>query len=139
MWRVFLLALAAARGVAEKIAARLAVLSPQLGKIDPDTEAAFELRRLIGEQLPAFVNDYAQVPATLRTTARNGKTPDAELVDGLVDPAGRPQLDRVLRLGKEERRTTAQLDPDRTMDRSRNTHSRNRAPSTSMQCVVARR
>ncbi|MDQ2893370.1 MAG: hypothetical protein M3R64_09840 [Pseudomonadota bacterium] len=75
---------AAARGVAEKIAARLAILSPQLGKIDPDTEAAFELRRLIGEQLPAFVNDYAQVPATLRTTARNGKTPDAELVDGLT-------------------------------------------------------
>lgn len=72
-----------ARGVAERIATRLAVLSPQLGKVDPETETAFELRRLIGEQLPAFVNDYAQVPPTLRTMPRNGKTPDAELVDGL--------------------------------------------------------
>ena len=75
---------ASARGVAERIATRLAVLSPQLGKVDPETEAAHELRRLIGEQLPAFVNDYAAVPPTLRTTPRNGKTPDAELVDGLT-------------------------------------------------------
>ena len=74
---------ATARTVVDRIATRLNILSPQLGKVDPDTEAAHEIRRLVGEQLPAFVNDYAQVPATLRTQPRNGKTPDAELVDGL--------------------------------------------------------
>lgn len=73
-----------ARGVADRIATRLAVLSPQLGKVDPETEVAHDLRRLIGDQLPAFVNDYAQVPPTLRNQPRNGKTPDAELVDGLT-------------------------------------------------------
>ena len=75
---------ATARAVVDRIGTRLDVLSPQLGKVDPDTEAAHDIRRLVGEQLPAFVNDYHQVPATLRTTPRNGKTPDAELVDGLA-------------------------------------------------------
>jgi hypothetical protein len=73
-----------ARGVVDRIATRLAVLSPQLGKVDAADENAYELRRLIGEQLPAFVNDYAQVPATLRDQPRNGKSPDEELVDGLT-------------------------------------------------------
>ena len=74
---------ATARAVIDRIGTRLNVLSPQLGKVDPETETAYEIRRLIGEQLPAFVNDYAQVPPTLRDQPRNGKTPDAELVDGL--------------------------------------------------------
>ena len=73
-----------ARGVVDRITTRLAVLSPQLGKVDAADENAYELRRLIGEQLPAFVNDYAQVPATLRDQPRNGKSPDEELVDGLT-------------------------------------------------------
>jgi hypothetical protein len=73
----------AARTVADRIATRLNVLSPQLGEVDPAGETAYELRRLIGDQLPAFVSDYERVPATLRDQPRNGKTPDAELVDGL--------------------------------------------------------
>ena len=73
-----------ARGVVDRIATRLAVLSPQLGKVDAADENAYELRRLIGEQLPAFVDDYAQVPPTLRNQPRNGKSPDEELVDGLT-------------------------------------------------------
>ena len=72
-----------ARSVADRIGARLEVLSPQLGQVDPADENALELRRLIGEQLPAFVNDYARVPTPLRTVERNGRTPDRELVDGL--------------------------------------------------------
>lgn len=72
-----------ARGVADRIATRLNVLSPQLGEVDPAGETAYELRRLIGEQLPAFVGDYERVPATLRDQPRNGKSPDAELIDGL--------------------------------------------------------
>jgi len=75
---------APARTMVDRIGARLDTLSPQLGRIDGGAEEALEVRRLIGEQLPAFVNDYARVPASLRTVERNGKTPDAELVDGLA-------------------------------------------------------
>ncbi|WP_174292514.1 hypothetical protein [Sphingomonas bacterium] len=74
---------APARGIADRIGTRLEVLSPQLGAVDPGTEPALELRRLIGEQLPAFVNDYARVPEPLRSVERNGRSPDRELVDGL--------------------------------------------------------
>ena len=73
-----------ARGVADRIGQRLEVLSPQLGTVDADSESALELRRLIGEQLPAFVADYARVPAPLRAVERNGRTPDRELTDGLA-------------------------------------------------------
>lgn len=74
---------APARNVIDQIGIRLDTLSPQLGRLDEGTEDANEVRRLIGEQLPAFVNDYARVPETLRRVERHGKTPDAELVDGL--------------------------------------------------------
>lgn len=74
---------APARSVIDQIGLRLDTLSPQLGRLDDGTEDAHEVRRLIGEQLPAFVNDYARVPEPLRRVERNGKTPDTELVDGL--------------------------------------------------------
>ncbi len=67
----------------DRIGLRLETLSPQLAAVDNDGEAAQEVRKLIGEQLPAFVKDYARVPASLRTTPRNGRSPDAELVAGL--------------------------------------------------------
>lgn len=72
-----------ARPVVDRIGLRLEALTPQLASLEDGTEHAYEVRRLVGEQLPAFVNDYAKVPPTLRTTERNGKTPDAELLDGL--------------------------------------------------------
>ncbi len=72
-----------AQVLVDRIGKRLDTLSPQLARIEPQTEEAFEVRRLVGEQLPAFVNDYARVPDTLRTVERNGRTPDAELVAGL--------------------------------------------------------
>ena len=74
---------APARAAVDRIATRLDVLSPQLGRVDPADETALELRRLLGEQLPAFVGDYARVPAPLRGQERNGRSPDRELVDGL--------------------------------------------------------
>ena len=74
---------APARAVADRIGSRLDALSPQLGKVDPGDENALELRRLVGEQLPAFVGDYARVPAPLRAVDRNGRSPDGQLVDGL--------------------------------------------------------
>ena len=72
-----------ARTLVDQIGVRLEALSPQLVGVEPQAEAAFELRRLIGEQLPAFVGDYQKVPPTLRGQVRNGRTPDAQLVDGL--------------------------------------------------------
>ena len=67
----------------DRIGLRLETLSPQLAAVDNDGEAAQEVRKLIGEQLPAFVKDYERVPPSLRKTARNGRSPDAELVAGL--------------------------------------------------------
>ena len=45
--------------------------------------AQVSLRKLVGEQLPEFLKGYARVPEPLRKVPRNGKTPDAELADGL--------------------------------------------------------
>ncbi|MET3437936.1 hypothetical protein [Sphingomonas sp. 1185] len=67
----------------DRIGQRLDTLSPQLAAVDNDTAEAMEVRRLIGEQLPAFLRDYERVPEPLRRVERNGRTPDAQLVDGL--------------------------------------------------------
>lgn len=74
---------APARTLVDQIGVRLETLSPQLAGVENDTEAAYELRRLVGEQLPAFVGDYQKVPTSLRNQVRNGRTPDAQLIDGL--------------------------------------------------------
>jgi hypothetical protein len=74
---------APAMTLVDRIGLRLETLTPQLATLDANTPEAVDVRKLIGEQLPAFVKDYEKVPASLRTTPRNGRTPDAELVDGL--------------------------------------------------------
>ncbi len=74
---------APAMTLVDKIGLRLETLTPQLTTLDANTPEAFEVRKLVGEQLPAFVKDYEKVPPSLRTTPRNGQTPDAELVAGL--------------------------------------------------------
>ncbi|QCB40906.1 hypothetical protein E5673_00580 [Sphingomonas sp. PAMC26645] len=74
---------APAMNLVDRIGLRLETLTPQLATLDANTQEAVDVRKLIGEQLPAFVKDYEKVPASLRTTPRNGRTPDAELVDGL--------------------------------------------------------
>jgi len=74
---------APAMTLVDRIGLRLETLTPQLATLDANTQEAVDVRKLIGEQLPAFVKDYEKVPASLRTTPRNGRTPDAELVDGL--------------------------------------------------------
>ena len=65
---------APARTLVDRIGQRLDALSPQLGRVDGDTETGLELRRLIGEQLPAFLSDYNKVPTTLRTVERDRKS-----------------------------------------------------------------
>ena len=67
----------------DSIGQKLEALSPQLARVDGGSETAFEVRKLVGEQLPAFVQDYNRVPTSLRGVERNGRSPNAELVDGL--------------------------------------------------------
>ena len=67
----------------DQIGIRLETLQPQLATLSDDHPAAAEVRKLISEQLPEFVNGYRSVPPPLRTVERNGKTPDAQLTDGL--------------------------------------------------------
>ncbi|SFO06271.1 hypothetical protein [Sphingomonas sp. OK281] len=74
---------APAMTLVDRIGLRLETLTPQLATLDANTQEAVDVRKLIGEQLPAFVKEYEKVPASLRTTPRNGRSPDAELVDGL--------------------------------------------------------
>ena len=69
--------------LADRIGARLATLEPQIAALAPDAPAVEDVRKLVGEQLPDFIRDYQRVPQALRTVERNGRTPDAQLVDGL--------------------------------------------------------
>lgn len=75
---------APAQHLVDRIGDRLDTLSPQLGKVEPQGVLGEEIRRLVGEQLPAFVADYARVPEPLRATSRNGRTADQGLIDGLA-------------------------------------------------------
>ena len=74
---------APAQTLLDGIGVRLDMLSPQLATLDEQQPAAAELRKLIGEQLPDLLRDYAKVPPALRSVARNGKSPDAQLSDSL--------------------------------------------------------
>lgn len=74
---------APARTLADQIGVRLETLQFQMAGLDDAAPVAAEVRKLVGEQLPDFVRDYQKVPANLRATPRNGKTPDAQLADGL--------------------------------------------------------
>lgn len=67
----------------DAIEVRLDTLAPQLATLDAEAPIAAEIRTLMGERLPDFVAGYARVPANLRQVARNGATPDAQLVEGL--------------------------------------------------------
>ncbi|BCA59055.1 hypothetical protein [Sphingomonas sp. HMP6] len=74
---------APAQTLVDGIGVRLDMLSPQLATLDEQQPAAAELRKLIGEQLPDLLRDYAKVPPALRSVARNGKSPDAQLAESL--------------------------------------------------------
>ncbi len=74
---------APARTLIDGIGIKLDTLAPQLATLGEDDPAAIEVRKLVGEQLPEFLKGYARVPEPLRKVPRNGKTPDAELADGL--------------------------------------------------------
>ncbi|OYY89906.1 MAG: hypothetical protein B7Y45_10110 [Sphingomonas sp. 28-66-16] len=67
----------------DQIGMRLDTLGPQLATLGENEPAAAEVRKLVGEQLPEFVKGYTRVPPELRRVERNGKTPDAQLIEGL--------------------------------------------------------
>jgi hypothetical protein len=62
---------------------RLDTLAPQLAKLDPREPAALEVRRLLSDHLPELVTGYQSIPVALRHQPRNGRVPDAQLVEGL--------------------------------------------------------
>lgn len=65
------------------IGTRLETLAPQLAKLDPQEPAALEVRRLLSDHLPELVTGYQSIPPALRSQPRNGRVPDAQLVEGL--------------------------------------------------------
>jgi hypothetical protein len=75
---------AAAQSQLDTIVSKLELLAPQLQKLDPQTPAAVEVRRLLGEELPELVRGYQKVPSTLqRQPLYGGPSPDRQLIDGL--------------------------------------------------------
>jgi len=74
---------APAQTLADGIGVKLEALQPQLATLDAGSPAAFEIRRLIADELPELVNGYARVPTALRRDGLDGMAPDAQLVDGL--------------------------------------------------------
>lgn len=73
----------AALPIVDAISNRLDTLAPQLAKLDSREPAAFEVRRLLSDHLPQLVTGYQSIPPTLRNQPRNGRVPDAQLVEGL--------------------------------------------------------
>jgi len=76
---------APAMRLVDGIGLKLDMLAPQLATLDPREPAAFEIRKLIGEELPELIDGYRRVPAALRGgESRLGLHPDKQLLDGLT-------------------------------------------------------
>ena len=70
--------------LADALGHRLAELEPQLARLSPQEPAADAVRKLIATELPALVEGWRGVPPSLRTRPQaDGRTPDAQLTDGL--------------------------------------------------------
>lgn len=75
----------AAQKQIDSIGARLETLRPQVEALDPNQPVAFELRRLLGEELPELVHAYRKVPAGLQTKPlHDGPSPERQLLEGLA-------------------------------------------------------
>lgn len=73
-----------AQRLVDGIGLKLEQLAPQLNALDERAPAAFEIRRLIGDELPELVKGYERVPLHLRREGINGISPDKQLVEGLA-------------------------------------------------------
>jgi hypothetical protein len=74
---------APAQRLADEIGIKLEALAPRVAELDPREPAAYELRKLMSEELPELVEGYRKVPEALRRETRNGSSPDRQLLDGL--------------------------------------------------------
>ncbi len=74
---------APAQRLADEIGIKLEALGPQLARLDPHEPSAYELRKLLSVELPELVDGYRRVPEAMRREARNGSSPDKQLLDGL--------------------------------------------------------
>jgi hypothetical protein len=77
-----------AHALIDLIGNRLEQLSPQLATLGEADPAASNVRKLLGEHLPALVNSYARIPDPLRHQPHAGSTPENQLVEGLEVIAG---------------------------------------------------
>lgn len=74
----------AAEGCIDTIVNQLEMLGPQLRLLDAKSPAAFEVRRLLAEELPELVRSYQKVPKALAQLASHGgPSPERQLIDGL--------------------------------------------------------
>ena len=69
--------------VVDRLGLQLDALGDQLETLGRDEPAAVEIRKLVGEDLPGMVSSYTRIPQHLRKEARNGRTPEQQLADGL--------------------------------------------------------
>jgi len=69
--------------IVDAIGNRLETLAPQLSRLGDNDPAAVEIRKLLSDHLPELVNGYQSIPQPLRAQPRNGRVPDAQLVEGL--------------------------------------------------------
>lgn len=86
---------APAKSIADALGERIAALQPTLDRLGEKTPEAAEVRRLVSEELPELVSSYQRVPKAMRTTNRNGRVAETELVEGMrlldreIDAIGR--------------------------------------------------
>ncbi len=69
--------------IADDIGTKLQMLAPQLERLDEQDPVAGDIRRLLSDHLPQLVSGYQTIPQPLRSVERNGRVPDAQLIDGL--------------------------------------------------------
>ncbi len=74
---------APAISIVQDIGLRLDALAPQLQTLAETDPASREVRKLVGEHLPELINGFKKIPETLRRQDNGGKTPEAQLIDGL--------------------------------------------------------
>lgn len=67
----------------DSIGVQLDALAPQLQTLDEKSDAAREVRKLVGEHLPELISGYRRIPEPLRREERSGRTPEDQLVHGL--------------------------------------------------------
>lgn len=67
----------------DNIGVQLDALAPQLQTLEENSDAAREIRKLVGEHLPELITGYRKIPANLRKEKRGQRSPDEQLLHGL--------------------------------------------------------